>query len=282
MLIGGIALLSAASAAALCYGVGGFCGLGWIWILPLSFVGAFLIFAALSFLALYILCAVVDLSKPQKHDSKFYRWVLQLFLGAVPVVLQMRMHTSGLEQMPKDGRFFLVSNHINDMDPVTLLMYFNRRQLAFISKRENASMFLVGKLMHKIMCQLINRENDKEALKTIINCIHLIQEDEVSIAAFPEGYTSMDGLLHNFRHGLFKIPLRAKVPIVVCTLQNTNKIFRNAMHFKTTDVHLHLIKVLYPEDYEGMTTVQLGETVHKLMADDLGPELVLHTDKEEA
>jgi len=282
MLLGGIALLSAVAAAVLCFCTGGFCGLGWLWILPTGFVGAFLVFAALTFLALYLLCRRVDLSVPQKHDSKFYRWVVQLILGAAPVILQMRMHTKGLEQMPESGRFFLVCNHINDMDPVTLLMYFNRRQLAFISKRENADMFLVGKLMHKIMCQMINRENDREALKTIINCIRLIQEDEVSIAAFPEGYTSMDGLLHGFRHGVFKIPLKTKVPIVVCTLQNTNQVFRNAMHLKKTDVHLHLVKVLYPEDYEGMTAVQIGEAVHELMAEDLGPELVLHTDKEEA
>lgn len=275
MLIGGIALLSAVTAVVLCLCTGAFCGLGWLWMLPSGLLGAFVLLAALTFLALYLLCLRVDLSVPQEHDSKFYRWVLSLLLGAVPTILQMRVHTRGLEQMPENGRFFLVSNHINDMDPVTLLMYFNRRQLAFISKRENASMFLVGKMMHKIMCQMINRENDREALKTIINCVRLIQEDEVSIGVFPEGYTSMDGLLHSFRHGVFKIPQKTKVPIVVCTLQNTNRVFRNAMRLKKTDVHLHLVKVLYPEDYAGMTAVQIGETVHKLMADDLGPELVL-------
>ena len=282
MLLGGIALLSALMAGALCYCAGAFCTLDWLWALPLGFAGSYIVLAALVFLILWISCKLVDQSKPQAHDSKYFRFLAALLLPAARRILSMRMHTRGLEQMPENGRFFLVCNHINDMDPVTLLMYFNHRQLAFISKRENANMFIVGKIMHKLMCQMINRENDREALKTILTCVRLIQEDEVSVAVFPEGYTSLDGLLHPFRHGVFKIPLKTKVPIVVCTLQNTNKVFKNAMRLKATDVHLHLVKVLYPEDYAGMTAVQVGETVHKLMADDLGPDLVLPEQKEEA
>lgn len=241
----------------------------------LFLVGGILLLAALAFLLLWFLCRIVDLNKPQEHDSRFYRFVLKLVVPVIMAILQMRVHTSGLEKTPKDGRFLLVCNHINDLDPVTLLRYFSRSQLSFITKRENMSMFLVGKLMHKILCQPINRENDREALKTILNCIRLIKEDEVSIAVFPEGYTSLDGKLHKFRHGVFKIATKTKVPIVVCTLQNTNKVFRNAKHLKPTDVHLHLLEVIAPEFYEDMTAVELGEYVHGLMAKDLGPELVL-------
>ena len=112
-------------------------------------------------------------------------------------------------------------------------------------------------------------------MKTILNCIRLIKEDQVSIAVFPEGYTSLDGKLHKFRHGVFKIATKTNVPIVVCTLQNTNKVFRNAKRLKPTDVHLHLVEVIAPEFYENMTAFELGEYVHSLMAKDLGPELVL-------
>ncbi len=241
----------------------------------LLLAGGVLCLALLGFLLLWFLCRIVDLNKPQEHDSKFYRFVLKLVVPVIMTLLQMRVHTSGLEKTPKDGRFLLVCNHINDLDPVTLLRYFSGSQLAFITKRENMSMFLVGKLMHKILCQPINRENDREALKTILNCIRLIKEDEVSIAVFPEGYTSLDGKLHKFRHGVFKIATKTKVPIVVCTLQNTNKVFRNAKHLKSTDVQLHLVEVIAPEFYENMTAFELGEYVHSLMAKDLGPELVL-------
>ncbi|MBQ8881605.1 MAG: 1-acyl-sn-glycerol-3-phosphate acyltransferase [Oscillospiraceae bacterium] len=268
-------LLSALLAGLICALAGGFEGLTWLWILPVGFLGSLLALGLLFFLVLWLSCAFVNLEKPQEKDSKFHRWLVGNTAELVLWILRARVHTRGLEQMPKDGRFLLVCNHINDLDPVTLLAYFKKKQLAFISKQENASMFIVGKIMHKIQCQRINRENDREALRTIINCIKIIQEDRASIGVFPEGYTSLDGLLHPFRSGVFKIALKTNVPIVVCTLQNTNKVFRNIKHLKATDVHLHLLKVLQPEDYAGKTAVEVGDLVHSMMAADLGPELVL-------
>ena len=274
MLLGYIALLSIAASAALCAAGNAFAGWAWTYLLPLYFAGCFLALVAAVFLVLLVSCALVDLSKPQKKENRYYRWLIKLIPAAVFRILFVRMHTRGLEQLPKSGRFLLVCNHINDLDPVVLLKHFPNSQLAFITKRENMKMFLVGKLMHKIMCQPINRENDREALKTILKCIELIKEDQASVAVFPEGYTSRDGKLQHFRHGVFKIAQKANVPVVVCTVQNTNRVFHNIARLKATDVHLHLLKVLQPEDYAGMTAVQLGETVHGLMAEDLGPELV--------
>ena len=271
----GMLILSLLGAAGICLGTDSFANLNWLWLLPLCFVGCFICLLALLFAMLMIMCRLVDMDKPQEKDSAFYRWVAQSIAHLAEWVLLMRVHTRGMKQLPKKGRYLLVCNHINDLDPVLLLSRFPKSQLAFISKRENSTMFVVGKMMHKMMCQLINRENDREALRTIITCIDMLKKDMVSVAVFPEGYTSMDGLLHPFRSGVFKIAQKANVPIVVCTLQNTNKILRNAKHLKTTPIHLHLLKVLYPEDYQDMTTVELGNYVHTMMAEDLGPDLVL-------
>ena len=268
-------ILSALIAAAVCALTGGFANYHWLWILPVGFLASLLVLALLFFLVLWLCCAFVDIEKPQERDSKFHRFMVIHTAQLVLSILRMKMHTEGLEQIPNDGRFLLVCNHINDLDPVVLLAYFKKKQLAFISQRENADMFIVGKIMHKIQCQRINRENDKEALRTIINCIKIIQEDKASIGVFPEGYTSKDGLLHPFRSGVFKIAQKANVPIVVCTVQNTNKVFRNMKKLKATHVHLHLIKVLQPEELKGKTAVEVGELVHSMMAEDLGPDLVL-------
>ena len=262
-------------AVGICLAFGGLPGLNWLWLLPLCVIGSALGLAVLWFLVLWFACLVVDLEKPQKKDSKFYRVFAQTTAKLLIWITRTRVHTQGLEKTPKQGRFLLVCNHLNDVDPVVLLAYFSKSQLAFISKRENSTMFIVGKVMHKLMCQMINRENDKEALKTIINCIRLIQEDQVSVAVFPEGYTSQDGLLHPFRSGVFKIAQKAKVPIVVCTLQNTKSVFHNIKRMKSSDVHLHLVDVLQPEDIAGLTAVEVSNRVHAMMAEDLGPDLVL-------
>jgi len=274
MLLGLIAALSLIIAIGVCNVAGAFAAAFWWWLLPACFVGGVLVLAALAFVFFWFMCQIIDPNKPQEHDSKFYRTMVTLVIDAMVKVLRVRIHTTGLEKTPKNGRFLLVCNHTSNADPVALLHCFAKSQLAFISKRENSSMFLVGKVMPKLMCQLVNRENDREALKTILKCIQLIKDDEVSIAVFPEGYIHDDHKLHHFRHGVFKIATKTKSPIVVCTLQNTLQIFENMPKWKPTDVQLHLLDVITPEEYEGMTTVEIGEKIYRMMADDLGPNLV--------
>ena len=165
-------------------------------------------------------------------------------------------------------------NHLHEADPVVLLHYFRKYQLAFVGKRETKKMFLIGPLMYKIMCQFVNRENDREALKTILDCISLLREDVVSIGVFPEGYINDDRKLHHFRSGAFKIATKTQVPIVVCTITNTNHLVGNFLRLKPTDIDLHLIRTIYPEEYAGMSTVEIGNMVYQLMAEDLGPDRV--------
>ncbi len=259
--------------------LGGVTGIAWLWFLPLSFLGSLVGLTAIFFLTLWISTLFVDTEKVQEKDNAFYRALTQTTAQLAIWILRMRVHTQGLEHTPKDGRFLLVCNHLSLLDPVTLLAYFSKSQLAFISKRENSSMFVVGKLMHKLLGQLVNRENDREALKTILRCVELIREDLASVAVFPEGYTSLDGLLHPFRHGVFKIAQKTKVPVVVCTLRNTQYVFKNAKRLKPTTVHLHLVGVLQPEQLQGMTAVEIGKQVHAMMAEDLGPDMVLQMEE---
>lgn len=260
------------AALGICFLAGGFAGLSWLWILPLGFIGGFLAALLLAFLFLYILVSRVDTSVPQEHDDPFYRKVTYLYAEAILPLLRMKVHTRGLEQTPKEGRFLLVCNHLFELDPVVLYTYFQQSQLAFISKRENNDMFIIGKLMHRLMAQLINRENDREALKTILKCVQLIQEDEVSIAVFPEGYISKNHHLLHFRSGALKIATKAKVPIVVCTIQGTDKVVGNLKHLRSTPIELHLLGVVTPEQMQGRTTTDIGEQIYQMMAADLGPD----------
>ncbi len=270
MLLGGIAVLSCVICILVCLGAGAFSGLTWLWMAPLCFVGAFLLGLALSFLFLWLACALVDPRKEQQEDDPFYRFVASIYIEALIMLLGVRVRTEGLEKLPASGRFLLVCNHLFLADPGILLHVFRKSQLAFISKKENKDMFVVGKIMHRLLCQLIDRENDRAALKTILKCIQIIREDKASIAVFPEGYISKNHKLHHFRSGVFKIAQKAKVPVVVCTLTNTHRILENAARLKPTRVDVHVVAVLEPEDFAGETAVELGSRVYGLMAADLG------------
>ena len=252
-------------------GIFGVCRMA-LWLLPVLYLGCFLGLLLLAFLILILLSLLVDLDKPQEHDSKFYRTVAHLLIETLIPLVCLKMEVSGLEKTPKDGRILLVCNHQNEADPGILMHYFKKNQLAFIAKKEARNMFVVGPFMHKLLCQLVNRENDREALKSILKCIQLIRDDEVSIGVFPEGGIFEKDKLHHFRSGVFKIAQKAKVPIVVCTLKGTSDLFHNMKHLKPTHVRLHLVDVISAEEAASTNTVELGEKIYRMMLEDLGPE----------
>ena len=272
MLILILCFLALAGGCLISYFGGAFASLAWLWAVPVSFLGLFLVLAGLAFLFLWYLAQRVDPEKPQEEYSNFYCKVLTFYIRSVLPLLQVHVHPQGLEKIPTDSRFMLVCNHCSNIDPVILLGYFPKSQLAFISKRENKDMFLVGKLMHKLLCQLINRENDREALKTILKCISILKEDKASIAVFPEGYIHEDRKFHHFRNGVFKVAQKANVPIVVCTMTNTATSIHNLLHLKPSHIDLHLLEVIPAQELQGITTAQIGQRVYDLMAADLGPE----------
>ena len=270
MLFGIITGLAAAGAAAICGGAGGFESLGWLWMLPVWFVVLWLAQVAAVFGVLMLALRRVDLEVPQEEDSPFFRTLARLIIPFIKTVLGLRIETRGLEKTPRDGRFLLVCNHLDDSDPVILLHCFRNSQLAFISKRENKDMFVVGKLMHKLQCQLVNRENDREALKCILKCIEILKNDRASVAVFPEGYESLDGRLLPFRAGVFKIAQKAQVPIVVCTLQESEQVIANLKKGKPLPkVKLHLLEVIPAEELVGKTTMDIAQRVRGIMLSDL-------------
>ena len=155
MLLGAITVISAVAAAVICGAAGAYADFSWLLWLPVSFVGSFLCCAAIVFVTIWISCACVDLDKPQEKESKYFRLLVKLIPRAAFPILLAKVHTRGLEQTPTEGRFLLVCNHCSLFDPVGLLACFPDYQLAFVSKQENKSLFVIGPVMHKILCQML-------------------------------------------------------------------------------------------------------------------------------
>ncbi len=243
-----------------------------LWLLPLYFIGYFaaLFLAAAAYCA--VICAFVDMKKPAEQDSPFYRANMYVYIEFLMNILRVKVKATGLEKTPREGRFLLVCNHQAMADPGILLHFFRKSQLAFISKKENEKLPLINKFLHKTMCQSIERENDRQGLRVILKCIDMIKKDQVSVAVFPEGYTTKDGKVHRFRPGAFKIAQKTQVPIVVCTINGTMPLFHNLKTYSKTCAQLHLVDVIQPEQYACKTTAEISDMVYEIMIADLGEE----------
>jgi len=230
----------------------------------LLFLGLFLGFLIVFLLVLSFSTLFVDMSKEQKKRSGYFSFLTQQFLYLAFLFAGVRIHKKGLELVPRDQPFLLVSNHIYDFDPCIFLLAMPWAKLGFISKKENYSLFIANKVMHALHCVPIDRENDREALKSILRTAAILRTGAHSMGVFPEGYESKTGQLLPFRNGVFKIAQRAEVPIVVAVLRGTKQIPKNMFRHRT-DIDMEILGVVPVEELTNVLTRDVGDHIHAMM-----------------
>ena len=234
------------------------------WLVPLLFVGFFLGLVILHILFTVLWILTIRTDRPVKNAAAFRRWI-NLTIPLLMKLVRVKVNAKGVEKVPEKGRMLFVCNHQHDLDPVMILSVFPDYDIGFIGKKEiYKTMPLIGKAMHGLYCLPIDRENNREAAKTVIEASKLLKEDKASVGLFPEGYTSKSCELLPFRNGSLKIAMRAGVPVVVCVLNNTRSIPKR-MFLRHTDIEFRVLSVIAPEEYEGMTATELGDIIHSQM-----------------
>ena len=172
------------------------------------------------------------------------------------------LETSGLEKIPQDQKMLFVGNHRSNFDPILTWYALKESQLAFISKEENFHVPLFGRIIRRCCFMAIDRENPKNAMKTILKAAELLKKKEVSVAVYPEGTRSKTCELLPFHNGVFKIAQRAEVPIVVVAVRGTENIHKNYIRHRS-DVWIDIIDVLSAEEINGSRSKDIGDRVYR-------------------
>ena len=92
-------------------------GVGGVVCAVLLAVGIFLALVVLFALVLWIFSLFVDLDKEQTCYSRTYAFLVDQLLHVSFFLARVRVHAQGLELVPRDRRFLLVSNHLQALDP---------------------------------------------------------------------------------------------------------------------------------------------------------------------
>lgn len=219
---------------------------------------------------LVVSALLVDDKKEYDRNSRYYRWLLNSSTAIGMWLLRVRIHVSGLEKIPQDTRFLLVGNHRSNFDPLVTWLVFRKYDVAYVSKEANFHIPVFGRLIRKCAFMAIDRENARNAMKTIRHAADLIRRDEVSIGIYPEGTRSKDCVLLPFHNGVFKIAQKADVPIVVAAIRGTQNIHKQYIR-KVTDVYVDIIDCI-PAEAVHVNTHVIGERVYT----DLGRFLASH------
>lgn len=206
------------------------------------FVGVFV-----SYILLLVVSSLFVKNKEYDKNSKYYRFLLGSSTAIGLKLVRVRVHYSGLEKLPENSRFLLVSNHRSKFDPIVKWHVLRKYDLAFISKESNFNVPVFGKFIRKCCFMKIDRDNSIKALSTVNKAASLIINDEVSVAVYPEGTRNYETGLLPFHNGILLIASKAKCPVVVASIRGTEKIAKN-YPWHHTDVYLDILDVI-PEEY---------------------------------
>ena len=240
------------------------------WLVPVLILAFFLLFIIVQLGLFFVMIFCTDLNKPADKGEKLFRFLLKVSLPVIVTAALVKIDKKGFDkEIPQNTRMLFVCNHQHDFDPIILFRCFPDVEIGFIGKKEiYETRPIVARAMHRLRSLPIDRENDREAAKTIINAIKIIKEDKCSIALFPEGYVSQSCELLPFRNGSLKIALKSKVPVVVCAINNTRELPKRIFR-RRSRVEFRLLDVIYPEQFEGMNTMELGDIIHSQMEEAL-------------
>lgn len=209
----------------------------------------------------------VDIRKDNEKDSKFFRFYAYSIENILNCVLRYKVNISGLEKLPEE-KFLLVSNHRSAFDAIIQLGVFRKYNMTFVSKQENISMPIFGKIMHRCSAVSLDRDNVRQAAKAIMQAVNLIKSDTAAVGIYPEGTRNQGEELLPFKAGAFKIAQKANCPIAIVAMENSEFVMKNAP-FRKTEVNLKVLHVLPAEYVKEHTTTQLSEEAYNMILEAL-------------
>ena len=241
----------------------------WWWLIP-AFLVAFLLINGLYLLYVYVICRRVDMSQEYDDMDPFYHRNVNLFVDWLLAVCRVKPVLQGTEWLP-EGRFLLVSNHRSAFDPLSALAAFRKRgvPLTFISKPENIYKLFVGSAAYRDGFLPIDRENARNALKTINTAAQRMKDGTWSYCIYPEGTRTKDGNLQDFHPGSFKAAQKAHVPLVIMATDGSEQVKKN-FPFRRTVVTLTILECIDGDAVKAHKTVELAEHTKSLLLEYLG------------
>ena len=205
------------------------------------------------------------------HDFLAYGLMRIAFI-IILFVCGAKVKVEGLENVPKDTPVLYVGNHRSYFDIIVLYRY-AKIPTGFIAKKEFKSVPVLG---HWISCLhgiFLDRKDIKAGLKTILEAIDNVKNNNISYTIFPEGTRNHEKEMLPFKEGSLKIATKSGCPIVPVAMAHMDDLLENHMPFiKGANVSIRFGEPIYTDKLAKEDQKFLGAKVRDIiqnMMDDM-------------
>ncbi|XP_048848641.1 1-acyl-sn-glycerol-3-phosphate acyltransferase alpha-like [Brienomyrus brachyistius] len=247
-----------------------------LWILPLMLIPV-LLFTSSTFVFYFKKCFYVAwmmilatiaipicILKSGGRDVENMR-IIRFLVWHVKYLLGLRIDVSGLQNLPTEGPYVIISNHQSSLDVLGLMEILPDRCTS-IAKKELVYAGTVG-----IVCWLggiifINRKKTDTAKSVMAGAARTMLDKQIRLWVFPEGTRNQKGDLLPFKKGAFHLAVQGQVPIIPVVFSSySNFYLRKEKQFRSGTINL---KILPKIETKGMTTDDisaLSDKSYKIM-----------------
>lgn len=196
--------------------------------------------------------------KGQEEADKYAQQTAYLWSKYTIKTIGIELEVKGLENIPEEPCVF-IGNHTSILD-IPIMFYTIDRMVGFIAKKEILKVPVLGTWLEKGHCIPLDRENPREAIKTINYGVELLKKG-YSLAIFPEGTRSKDGKLGEFKKGSLKLATKSKAPIVPIAIDRAYTSFEKNKKFEPSKIKVTFGKAI--------NTSELTKEEERLLIDNL-------------
>ncbi|MBI5117339.1 1-acyl-sn-glycerol-3-phosphate acyltransferase [Candidatus Poribacteria bacterium] len=176
-------------------------------------------YVALIFLytfALGVPCLIVTLFQPRGEVSY---WFIRTWARLLLWTCRVRIEVRGLENVPREGTFIIMSTHNSHFD-IPVLVKEIPRQFRIVAKKVLFKIPVFGWIMSAAGYVSVDRGDQKQAFASLDRAAERVRSG-MPLLIFPEGTRSVDGSLGAFKKGGFVLATKARVPIVPVVIEGT-------------------------------------------------------------
>lgn len=142
---------------------------------------------------------------------------LALWLGGVKV------EVVGREKILRDQPCIFMPNHVSNADPPAVAVLLPR--VSILVKKQVFWIPILGSVLRRADMVAVDRTNPDRARAAVDRAVEILRRG-LPFLVFPEGTRSRDGRLLPFKKGAFIMAIKAGVPIVPITIQDSERIMR--------------------------------------------------------
>lgn len=203
----------------------------------------------------------------KEYDNKLNHKLANSILALGLHIMRVKVNVSGKENIPQDKNFVLVGNHQENWDILILKVIFKDKILNFIAKEALTRLPIFGVWIALLGNIFISREADRSAAESIVKGIRQVKKG-TNMGIFPEGKRTFGNELIDFKAGAFKLAMKPKADILICTQYNTCTIFKK-IPWKRYQVYVHIHPIYPYEEYEGLKSQEVSAEVKKRIQNQL-------------